>query len=141
MSKAKSGAGFMLKYATPGGVKTVRALSVVFTLPSHKLKPILGAALPAAGAAIGEFYYPPVGAVTVAYPKSAVREERLALGGGELIGFGQLHPRSQGIVTLGTIYSSVLFPGRCPPGEARAPPPPPSRLLQQAQREGGASAR
>lgn len=49
--------------------------------------------------ALARFYYPPVGAVTISYPESAVRDERLV--NGKLNGFGQLHPRSQGVVTLG----------------------------------------
>jgi hypothetical protein len=49
--------------------------------------------------ALAKFYYPPVCAVTISYPESAVREERKV--NGKLNGFGQLHPRSQGVVTLG----------------------------------------
>jgi oxygen-dependent protoporphyrinogen oxidase len=38
--------------------------------------------------------------VSVSYPKEAIRPECLI--DGELKGFGQLHPRSQGVETLGT---------------------------------------
>jgi oxygen-dependent protoporphyrinogen oxidase len=101
----------------------VRARSVVSTAPAWALADLVRPDAPGAADALASFDYPPVGAVTVAYPRSAVREDRLdrAAGGGggegALNGFGQLHPRSQGVTTLGTIYSSSLFPGRCPDGE------------------------
>ena len=54
--------------------------------------------------------------MTLSYPKSAILDDRKDASG-NVPGFGQLHPRSQGITTLGTIYSSSLFPGRCPDEE------------------------
>jgi hypothetical protein len=116
VDKASDGM-FTLGYTTPNGAAKVTTRSVVFTLPAHALAPLLRLPSPATAAALDELYYPPVGAVTLAYPQSAIREDRLAVGGGQLVGFGQLHPRSQGVVTLGTIYSSALFPGRAPPGQ------------------------
>ena len=116
VDKASDGM-FTLGYATPDGTVKVTTRSVVFTVPAHALAPLLRLPSPTTAAALDELYYPPVGAVTLAYPQSAIREDRLALGGGQLVGFGQLHPRSQGVVTLGTIYSSALFPGRAPPGQ------------------------
>jgi len=64
-------------------------------------------------------YYPPVAAVTVAYPKSAFKDVDLPNGFGplnELPGFGSLNPRTEGVRTLGTLWSSSLFPGRAPDG-------------------------
>jgi hypothetical protein len=63
----------------------------------------------AAADALSKFYYPPVAAVSISYPKEAIRTECLI--NGELKGFGQLHPRSQGVETLGIfalIYTLVM---------------------------------
>eukprot|EP00250_Pteridium_aquilinum_P014857 c22239_g1_i1 orf=242-1966(+) len=107
-----SGGGFELVYATPEGMKSVLTKSVLLTVPSYVASTILRPLSQSAADSLAKFYYPPVAAVTISYPKSAIREDRLV--DGELKGFGQLHPRSQGVQTLGTIYSSSLFPGRAP---------------------------
>ncbi|XP_019163188.1 PREDICTED: protoporphyrinogen oxidase, chloroplastic isoform X2 [Ipomoea nil] len=106
--------GFNLTYETPGGFVTLQTRSVVMTIPSYVASPILRPLSDAAADALAKFYYPPVAAVTISYPEKAIRDECLI--DGELKGFGQLHPRSQGVETLGTIYSSSLFPNRAPPG-------------------------
>jgi len=107
--------GFGLEYNTPDGPAMLRAKAVVLTAPAYVTADTIEELSKDASDALKEFYYPPVCAVTTVYPKSAFREPEH--GKGALKGFGQLHPRSQGIRTLGTIYCSHLFPGRCPENE------------------------
>lgn len=113
ISKLDSGE-YSLTYETPEGVVSLQSKTVIMTIPSHVASPLLQPLSPAAADALSKFYYPPVAAVSISYPKEAIRSECLI--DGELKGFGQLHPRSQGVQTLGTIYSSSLFPNRAPPG-------------------------
>ncbi|KEH43181.1 putative protoporphyrinogen oxidase [Medicago truncatula] len=113
ISKLDSGE-YSLTYETPEGVVSLQSKTVIMTIPSHVASPLLRPLSPAAADALSKFYYPPVAAVSISYPKEAIRSECLI--DGELKGFGQLHPRSQGVQTLGTIYSSSLFPNRAPPG-------------------------
>ncbi|KAL6968731.1 Protoporphyrinogen oxidase 1, chloroplastic [Sarracenia purpurea var. burkii] len=105
---------YSLTYETPEGLVSLESRSVVMTAPSHVASSLLRPMSAAAADALSKFYYPPVAAVSISYPKEAIRTNCLM--DGELKGFGQLHPRSQGVETLGTIYSSSLFPNRAPPG-------------------------
>ncbi|GMH20935.1 hypothetical protein Nepgr_022777 [Nepenthes gracilis] len=106
---------YHLKYETQGGLISVRSRSVVMAIPSHVASTLLRPLSATAADALSKFYYPPVAAVSLSYPREAIRTECLI--NGELKGFGQLHPRSQGLETLGTIYSSSLFPNRAPSGK------------------------
>jgi oxygen-dependent protoporphyrinogen oxidase len=104
----------------------VSAKSVVSTAPAHALKGVLDLVIPESAALFDKvrteinrvgIYHPPVAAVTVAYPKSSFRDIELPNGFGNLQnlpGFGSLNPRSEGVRTLGTLWSSSLFPERCP---------------------------
>jgi len=119
--------GYLASFDTPDGAKSVHAKSVVSTAPAHALADVLAPVLPASKELFERvrsqidrvgIYHPPVAAVTVAYPKSAFRDVELANGFGnlrDLPGFGSLNPRTEGVRTLGTLWSSSLFPGRCPP--------------------------
>ncbi|KAI9082492.1 hypothetical protein K1719_035361 [Acacia pycnantha] len=113
ISKLESGE-YSLTYETPEGVVSVQSKTVVLTIPSYVASTLLRPLSTTAADALSKFCYPPVAAVSISYPKEAIRTECLI--DGELKGFGQLHPRTQGVETLGTIYSSSLFPNRAPPG-------------------------
>mmetsp|Transcript_43267 Transcript_43267/g.92587 ORF Transcript_43267/g.92587 Transcript_43267/m.92587 type:complete len:661 (+) Transcript_43267:98-2080(+) len=102
----------VLDYETPSGLRRIRSKAVVLTAPAHAVASILRPISNTTADALSQIPYPRVAAVVVEYPKSAFREPEH--GHGPVNGFGQLHPRSQGIRTLGTLYVSSLFPHREP---------------------------
>ena len=118
---------YTVSFDTPDGQKTVRTRTVVCTAPAHALKDVFTPVMPESSVLLDKVrkeidrigvYYPPVCAVTVAYPKSSFKDVELPNGFGNLQnlpGFGSLNPRTEGVRTLGTLWSSSLFPGRCPP--------------------------
>lgn len=99
---------YLAEFSTPEGHRQIEARTVVITTPAYVTSEVLHAFAPQASAALAKIDYPPVACVVVAYPASAMDSN--------LTGFGNLIPRGQGIRTLGTIWSSSLFPGRTPAG-------------------------
>ena len=72
---------FTLYYNTPDGATELRTRSVALTIPAYVAADLVRAAAPNASDALKCFDYPPVGAVTLAYPMSAIREDRKAADG------------------------------------------------------------
>jgi protoporphyrinogen/coproporphyrinogen III oxidase len=64
---------FELTYETAEGSKRVKARSVGLTAPSYVVADLLKSVAPAASDALKAIDYPPVCAVTVAYPESAIK--------------------------------------------------------------------
>ncbi|MGB3405625.1 MAG: protoporphyrinogen oxidase [Microcoleaceae cyanobacterium] len=99
---------YLAEFSTPQGLQQVEAKTVVLTTPAYVTAEILQPLDPSLAQVLAEIPYPPVACVVLAYPVSAFKQK--------LEGFGNLIPRGQGIRTLGTIWSSSLFPGRAPEG-------------------------
>jgi oxygen-dependent protoporphyrinogen oxidase len=104
--------------------RTVRARTLVLTIPAHAVGTALYGVLPGSAALLaaadssGGVPYPPVASVALAYPKSSFLDVDLPDGSGnlrDLPGFGVVSARSA-VRTLATLFGSSLFPGRCPDG-------------------------
>jgi len=117
VARGPGGEGWISTFETGKTKKTIKSKTLVLTAPAWAVAPIVGGSngvLPEAKA-LEKVYYPPVASVTVAYPNDAFK----VIGGDSknpIVGFGNLIPRAMKIRTLGTIWSSSLFPGRAPPG-------------------------
>jgi oxygen-dependent protoporphyrinogen oxidase len=80
--------------------------AVVLALPAYAVAPLLQPLDASAAAALEAVHYPPLTAVHTAYNRADV--------GHPLNGFGALAPRAEQPVAAGTLWSSSLFPDRCP---------------------------
>ena len=99
---------YIAVFSTPDGQQEVEARTVVLTTPAYITAELLQPLQPEVSSVLQAFTYPTVACVVLAYPVSDVK--------GKLVGFGNLIPRGQGIRTLGTIWTSSLFPNRAPAG-------------------------
>ncbi|CAM9111004.1 unnamed protein product, partial [Ectocarpus fasciculatus] len=111
----KDGADWVSSFDTPTGEKTFRSKSVLLSMPAYAAAKVLSKARDGSAGVVPEaeilnsIRYPGVVSVTLAYPSNAFKVSKLK-------GFGHLIPRSMHIRTLGTIWTSSLFPGQAPDG-------------------------
>lgn len=99
---------YLAEFSTPSGAVRVETRSLVLTTPSYVSADLLADCCPMASQGLAKIPYPAVACVVLAYPEAAFKVGAA--------GFGNLIPRGQGIRTLGTIWSSSLFPHRAPQG-------------------------
>ncbi len=89
---------------------TLTGDAVILAVPSYKAAMMIEALDSPLATSLKNIYYPPVAEVYLGFPASAIRRP--------LDGFGFLIPEKEHRRILGTIWSSVLFPGRSPEGHA-----------------------
>ncbi|MGF1494280.1 MAG: protoporphyrinogen oxidase [Microcoleaceae cyanobacterium] len=97
---------YQAEFQTPTGPQQIEARTVLLTTPAYVSGSLLQPLNLQISQALEAIPYPMVACVVLAYPNPALKQP--------LVGFGNLIPRGQGIQTLGTIWSSSLFPGRAP---------------------------
>lgn len=98
------------RYRIVAAGKEYRSDRLILTLPALEASRLLEASLPELAHELRQIEYVSLGVVYLSYD--------LAELGRNLYGFGFLVPRSEGLQTLGAIWSSSLFPNRAPAGKA-----------------------
>jgi hypothetical protein len=101
----------------PPRAPQVRARCVALTVPAYTAAELVRRECPDAAAALKALDYPPVAAVTVAYPLSALRADRLDASG-QLQGAGQLRVCRGFEQCAGP--PAAVGAARGPPGRVRA---------------------
>lgn len=68
---------YTLLYDTPDGVKEIKSKSVALTVPAYVASDLVRRDAPDAAQLLKDIDYPPVAAVSLSYPESAVLKDRL----------------------------------------------------------------
>ncbi len=89
--------------------ETYQVQKVVIATPAFAARTFLADLHPNWAEALSNIYYPPMIAVHSAYKRHQVKHP--------LNGFGALHPKVENLYTAGSIWSSSVFPDRCPEDE------------------------
>lgn len=89
-----------------GRTDPFNARQVVLAAPAYRTAELLEPLLPEVAEELRSIEYPPVASVAMGFRRDQIRHP--------LDGFGFLIPRREGRETLGTLFSSTLFPGRAP---------------------------
>jgi oxygen-dependent protoporphyrinogen oxidase len=95
------------RLVTPGGA--LDADVVALASPAHAQAPLVRPHAPAAADALAAIPYAPIAVVMTAFPEGAFRQAPR--------GFGVLRARGEALVSLGTLFTSRLFPHEAPAGE------------------------
>jgi oxygen-dependent protoporphyrinogen oxidase len=85
------------------------ARRVVLAVPAYRAAELMATLSPALAEELGAIEYPPVASVAIGFKREQISHP--------LDGFGFLIPRREGKQTLGTLFSSTLFPDRTPPDQ------------------------
>ena len=86
--------------------QTVQASQVVLCLPADAAATLMQAIAPHVSSELDAIEYAPIASVATGFHRDQIRHP--------LDGFGALIPRREHLETLGTLFSSTLFPGRAP---------------------------
>ena len=89
--------------------QTFQVTQLVIATSAPAAQQFLTESFPAFGQALGKIYYPPMIAVHSTYKRDAIKHP--------LDGFGGLNPKTEGLYTAGSIWTSAIFSGRCPEDE------------------------
>jgi protoporphyrinogen/coproporphyrinogen III oxidase len=101
---SNSRAGYQIQFEHAGEHAMIRARALILATPAYAASHLIARVSHSLAAILSGIAYAPVVVVAGGYQTSQFHRE--------LAGFGFLVPRSERLRTLGTVFNSILFPGR-----------------------------